>query len=192
MDPQQPAPRRDHLVAVATALFCRDGFHATGIDRVLAESGVAKMTLYKHFPSKDDLIGACLEGVAATSRAAVEQVLARAGRSARAKVLALVRSFAMTCAAPGFSGCAFHHACAEFADRHHPAHRAATEHKRWLRGVLLGLCKEHGQRRPERAADQLLLVIEGALALGPLDTARDLVDATLRLATQVLDGARSE
>ncbi|MEE8533082.1 MAG: helix-turn-helix domain-containing protein, partial [Alphaproteobacteria bacterium] len=52
--------RRDHLVDTALALFCRDGFHATGIDRILAESGVAKMTLYKHFKSKDELILAAL------------------------------------------------------------------------------------------------------------------------------------
>ena len=52
--------RRDHLVDIALDLFSRDGFHATGIDKILAESGVAKMTLYKHFRSKDELILAAL------------------------------------------------------------------------------------------------------------------------------------
>ena len=52
--------RRDHLVATALALFSKHGYHATGIDRILAESGVAKMTLYKHFRSKDELILAAL------------------------------------------------------------------------------------------------------------------------------------
>ena len=54
------SPKRDHLVETALDLFCRDGFHATGIDKILAESGVAKMTLYKHFKSKDELILAAL------------------------------------------------------------------------------------------------------------------------------------
>ena len=52
--------RRDHLVETAIRLFNRDGFHATGIDTILSEAGVAKMTLYKHFKSKDDLIVAAL------------------------------------------------------------------------------------------------------------------------------------
>ena len=56
-----PSPKRDHLVDTAAALFQRDGFHATGIDTILAEAGVAKMTLYNHFKSKDELIVAALE-----------------------------------------------------------------------------------------------------------------------------------
>ena len=52
--------RRDHLVETALALFMRDGFHATGIDRILSHAGVAKMTLYNHFKSKEELILAAL------------------------------------------------------------------------------------------------------------------------------------
>ena len=55
------SPRRDHLVDTALKLFCERGFHATGIDTILAESGVAKMTLYNHFRSKDELIIAALQ-----------------------------------------------------------------------------------------------------------------------------------
>ncbi|MCZ6886228.1 MAG: TetR/AcrR family transcriptional regulator, partial [Alphaproteobacteria bacterium] len=52
--------KRDHLIETALGLFCRDGFHATGIDKILAASGCAKMTLYNHFTSKDELILAVL------------------------------------------------------------------------------------------------------------------------------------
>ena len=55
-----PLSKRDHLVETARRLFYRDGFHNTGIDAILAEAGVAKMTLYKHFKSKDELILAVL------------------------------------------------------------------------------------------------------------------------------------
>ena len=57
-----PSARRDQLLDTALALFCRDGFHGTGVDRILAESGVAKATLYKHFRSKDELILAAQRG----------------------------------------------------------------------------------------------------------------------------------
>lgn len=186
----RPSPRRDHLVEVATDLFCREGFHATGIDRVLAESGVAKMTLYKHFPSKDDLIGACLESVAASARADVESVLERGGSTARARILTLIDWYVGLAVDCEFTGCPFHHARAEFADPSHPAYRVARDQKLWMRGRLRELCAEHGLRGPELCADQLMLVIEGALSLGALDISDELAQASAALARKIVDGAK--
>ena len=126
----RPSPRRDHLVQVATGLFCKEGFHATGIDRVLAEAGVAKMTLYKHFASKDELIAACLADVHAAVEAAIEAVLADSGPGPADRALAIVLWHAEQAASRGFDGCPFHHARAEYADPDHPAHRAAGLRRR--------------------------------------------------------------
>ena len=77
----QRVSRRDELVETALDLFYRNGFHATGIDRILAEAGVAKMTLYKHFRSKDDLIVAALERRDERFRAWFQGTVEREARS---------------------------------------------------------------------------------------------------------------
>ena len=171
-------------------MFCREGFHATGIDRVLAEAGVAKMTLYKHFPSKDDLIAACLDGVGEAARRDVLAVIAAGGRTPRAKVLSLIEWYAGVATDCEFQGCPFHHARAEFADPAHPAHAVARDQKVWLREQLQELCEAHGLRRADLAADQLLLVVEGALAMGALDTGVEIAEAAAGLARRVLEGSR--
>ncbi|MEL6713787.1 MAG: TetR/AcrR family transcriptional regulator [Planctomycetota bacterium] len=174
---------------VATGLFCREGFHATGIDRVLGEAGVAKMTLYKHFASKDDLIAACLADVHAGVEAAIEALLADAGPDPAGRALAIVAWHAEQAASRGFDGCPFHHARAEYADPDHPAHRAACEHKDWVRGHLLRLLVEAGHPDAENGAFELELVVEGALAAGALRASPDITSTALRLARRVLGSA---
>lgn len=184
--PRGASPRRDHLVEVATRLFCRDGFHATGIDRVLEEAGVAKMTLYKHFASKDELIGACLEGESARLRGAMDAVLEGARGDAAERALALVDWVAAVATTEGFEGCPFHHARAEFADPAHPAAAVAAGHKRWLRERLRRLLREGGHGEPAAAADRLVVVIEGVLALGPMGVVPRLGAAASGLARAAL------
>jgi len=185
----RPAPRRDHLVATAARLFCRDGFHATGIDRVLDEAGVAKMTLYKHFPSKDDLIVASLGAVADASRSAVEGAIEAAGRSPRRRLLGLVDWYARQASSAQFEGCPFHHATAEFSDPAHPIHRAARDQKLWLRDLLEGIARDAGLRRPAHVAEQLLVVIEGVLAAAAVGALADGPRSARALARAVVDGA---
>lgn len=186
---RRPAPRRDHLVATAARLFCRNGFHATGIDRVLDEAGVAKMTLYKHFPSKDDLIVASLGAVADESRAAVDAAIDAAGRSPRRRLVGLVDWYAGQASSARFEGCPFHRATAEFSDPSHPIHGAAREQKLWLRGVLEGLARGAGLRRPAQVAEQLLVVIEGLLAAAAAGALDDAPRTARALARAVVDGA---
>ena len=155
--------RRDHLVETALALFQRDGFHATGIDTILAEAGVAKMTLYNHFKSKDELILASLrlrdERFRKWFVAAVE---ARAAKP-RGRLLALFGALDEWINQPGFSGCAFINATAEYGRPDDPIHMAAAEHKRLVRDYVRGIAAEAGAPHPDTLADVLDLLMEGAI-----------------------------
>src|SRR5690242_19346682 len=95
-------PKRDHLLDTAFRLFYRDGYHAVGIDTILAEAKLAKMTLYHHFKSKEELIVAALERRGEQIRAHRDAALAKAGSSPRKRLLALFDSYASWFAAPDF------------------------------------------------------------------------------------------
>ncbi|NWL77950.1 TetR family transcriptional regulator [Pseudomonas taiwanensis] len=175
--------KRDQLVNTAIALFYREGFHATGIDRILAESGVAKMTLYKHFKSKDELIIAALESRFAP--AAERMALAFEHLPPREAILRVFDGLAEWLRQEPFCGCAFINAAGEFHDRDHPVHRLAASYKlatqRYFREALARL--EVAQ--PERLARQLQYLMEGAISMahieGPSDQALEAKEAADQL-----------
>ena len=154
--------RRDHLVQTAAELFGREGFHATGIDRVLAAAGVAKMTLYNHFRSKDELILAALRRRDETFRNWFLRAVEQRAATPRDRLLAVFEVLGEWFAAPDFRGCLFISAAGEFKRPEDPIHAACAEHKRLLRGYLQALAAQAGARDPEALARQLDLLIEGA------------------------------
>ena len=157
--------RREHLVDTAAKLFARHGFHATGIDRILAEAGVAKMTLYKHFRSKDELILAALRRRDEEFRNWFRRRLEAGGETPRARLMAIFDVLAEWFEQPDFYGCTFAAAAAEFHDSKDPIHAAAAEHKRLLLGHLRDLAAAAGAVDPDALAEELALLMEGATAL---------------------------
>jgi AcrR family transcriptional regulator len=161
--------RRDDLINTALRLFYTRGFNATGIDKILAEAGVAKMTLYKHFPSKDDLILAVLERRDDQFRAWLVGEMEKAGPSPRGQLLAMFDAlqswFNGEAFKPlGFNGCAFINAASEFGDQQHPAHRTAAAHKQRIVDHLEALCIDAGADAPRDLAEKLALLKEGAIS----------------------------
>jgi AcrR family transcriptional regulator len=160
--------KREHLLQVAQRMFCSAGFHAVGIDAIIAEAGVARMTVYKNFGSKEELIVATLrrEGkifqqwLAST----VEALSTRPADRIRGLFSALHQRFSEE----GYYGCAFIRASIEFPDPRHPVHRAAREHKDMIRSYLRGLAAEVGARDPTALAEQLYLLFEGAITASQL------------------------
>jgi len=119
---------RRAVVDTAYRLFKRHGFHATGIDRVVAEAGIAKMTLYRHFPSKDALMLAVLDDRARRFQAVLDRI--DAGNAAPdAKLDGLFDWYVAWFAREDFHGCLFQHALAEFSDPSHPVFQAAAAQK---------------------------------------------------------------
>ena len=167
--PDQPTPRgdstpkRDHLIATAFRLFYRDGYHAVGIDTILAEAKLAKMTLYHHFASKEELIVAVLEQRSALVNERVRTILREAGPSPRKRLLAYFARYEAFFSSKEFNGCPFIRAVAEYPDIHSPVHQAVIRHKQRDIDTLHELLSGFDLAEPKRLARQIALLIEGAL-----------------------------
>lgn len=177
---------RDRVLETADRLFYEHGVRAVGIDRVIAEAGIAKATLYTHFPSKDDLILAVLQyrekSVLDFFRTAMDRH-ARKG-PLRAFFAALKEWFE----SPGFRGCAFQNAAIELADPNHPGTAFARGHKERFSELLRGFVEETVGRSAAKLAPAVGLLVEGAIVTAVVqgtpaaaDVARD---AALKLVAE--------
>ncbi|MFQ5775704.1 MAG: TetR/AcrR family transcriptional regulator [Kiloniellaceae bacterium] len=177
--------RRDKLIDTALALFDRKGYHATGIDRILAEAGVAKMTLYKHFGSKDELILAALRRRDARWRQWFKEAVESRAEAPRERLLAVFDALEEWLAGPDFHGCMFVKAASEYCAHDDPIHAAAAEHHRHVLSDLRELAAAAGAARPAKLARELMLLIEGAIVVtqvnGPVGAAKQ-----ARKAAQIL------
>lgn len=159
---------RQRLLETATALFYQEGIRAIGVDTIVEQSGVGKATLYRHFPTKDDLITAYLEDEDRRHWEWFDEVIAPYAGSPKAQLLAWFEACTRRLTEQGFRGCAFLNALAEFADSDHPVRLCALQHEYALRERLARLSQQADARDPEQLADQLLLVSNGALTSAPL------------------------
>ena len=168
--------RRDHLVQTALRLFKSDGFHATGIDRIVAESGVAKMTLYKHFMSKDELILAALRRRGEEFRNWFMRAVESRGSTPREYLLAIFDVLEEWFADSQFKGCTFINASSEFGDKDDPVHATCAEHKRLVLGFVRDQAAAAGAKDPADLAMGLTMLMEGAVVMahvaGQVDAAR--------------------
>ncbi|MGE3239492.1 MAG: TetR/AcrR family transcriptional regulator [Pirellulales bacterium] len=154
---------RERILETADRLFYRDGFRAVGIDRIIAEAEVAKMSLYKHFASKDELLLAVLkyreEKVLAFFVSAMKHHGKRTKDPLRAFFLALQDWFE----SPGFRGCVFQNVAAELADAKHPGMHFVREHKHRFQQFLAGLVTEALGKAGAKVAPAVGLLVEGAI-----------------------------
>lgn len=155
------ASARQQILETVAELFYREGYRAVGIDTIVARSGVAKMTLYRHFPSKDDLIVAYLEQTNSAFLQWADELVAKAG-APRQQLEALFDAVGTLATNPACYGCAFQHVAAEFPDPNHPGHRHAVAHKHAIIARLQAMAQAAGARDPQALAEQLLLLMDGA------------------------------
>ncbi|MFI2376190.1 TetR/AcrR family transcriptional regulator [Streptomyces sp. NPDC018964] len=158
---------RARLLSTATRIFYAEGIHSVGIDRVIAEAQVTRATLYRHFSGKEELVLAYLDQA---DRGIREQVAtARAsGGSAADGVRAVARSITEGIRSPGFRGCAFLNAVAEYPDPAHPVHRAVLTHRQWFLDTVTDLLAQTGDAPAEAAGRHLVMLRDGAMAAGCL------------------------
>jgi len=179
---------RDRILTTARELFYREGARSVGVDTVVAQSGVAKTSLYRWFPSKDALIGAVLEQEAADRWAGWDAVMQRAEPDARSQLRAQLAGIVKFTSHPRYRGCPFMNVSAEFPDQNHPGRVVAKELTEELRRRLRGLVDQLGVANPEELSEQLVLLIDGAFSVaqvlgseGPqkylVQTADALIDA---------------
>lgn len=153
---------RQQILDTAAALFFRDGFRAVGIDTIVAESGVAKMTLYRHFPSKDDLIVAYLTDSNEKFWVWFEESTISYAGQPRAQLLAFFEALETLVKSPQCYGCPFLNAVVDFPEPTHPGHDVAVKHKQAVRERFQELAQQAGLTTPHRLADHLLMLMDGA------------------------------
>lgn len=180
--PSRSARRR--LLDAADELFYTHGINATGVDAVISAADVARMTFYRHFGSKGDLVASYLEGRDIRWRATLEQAIARADHEPRAQLLAMFDALKVWHSDPRYRGCAFANAAAELSEPEHPARAVVTAHKHSLHDRLSELAHRTTHPEPGLLAEQLMMLVEGATtaqALGIVEDAADKARATAEL-----------
>jgi AcrR family transcriptional regulator len=180
---------RDRLIDTAIHLFNRYGFHATGVDRIVAVAKVAKKTLYAHFPSKEDLIIAALSRKrAAFADKFLPAVLANSDQP-RDRLLSLFELAKSWFNDPDFYGCIFVNAAVEYSEPGHPINACAREFKTLLRGFALEQAQAGGAADPEILADQIALLFEGATTVAQVSARPDAATTAKTIAAQLIDQA---
>jgi AcrR family transcriptional regulator len=183
-----PGSARDRILDTAFRLFYAHGPRGVGVDTVIAESGVAKATLYKHFPRKDDLVRAYLDRVDQAWFGALRAAARDAGDEPRAQLVGMFDALAGACRRDGYHGCAFINTAAE-SPAGGPVHARTVEHKTVVRAWVTELARQAGAAQPELLARQLTLLLDGGLASGVLDGDPLIADAARRSARTLVDDA---
>ena len=153
---------RERILAAARELFYRRGIHAVGVDAIAEAAGTNKMTLYRHFASKDALIAACLTDLTQEFEVAWDAIVAAQFGDPEVYLLAWLHHLCDFMEHEAERGFALANAAVELPDKDHPARRVIRDYKTASRERLIGLCRDARLRDPERLADEVFLIFEGA------------------------------
>lgn len=185
-----PSDARDRIVQTAERLFYAHGVRAVGIDRIIAEAEVAKMTLYNHFSSKDDLILAVLEyregQVDEFFRSSVERFVEEGMDRMEAFFATLKAWFDSS----GFRGCSFINASVELADPSHPASQFVRQHKCSFREMLTEIITEVAGKKAALAAPAVSVLVEGAIVTAVIEGSSDSADIAKDAALTLISKAK--
>jgi AcrR family transcriptional regulator len=156
------APPRERILAVARDLFYRHGIHGVGVDAIAEAADTNKMTLYRHFTSKDVLVAECLAQLVGEFEAAWSEMAKAHAGDPLGQLRSWLRFVGTFKLQQAERGCAFLNAAVELPDKNHPARRVVEHHKGRHRAKLIELCEEAGLVEPDLLADKIFLLCEGA------------------------------
>jgi AcrR family transcriptional regulator len=182
----KPSAARERILETADRLFYEEGIHAVGIQRIVAESALTNATLYRHFPSKDDLVSAYLRRRSDFDHAQVDGIIARHANDPRAALDELAEALTRDDFGQVPRGCPFINASAEFTGPH-PARVHAREIRAWVTHAIEGLLQRLGHRTPRSTAEQLMMVRTGAVVSGALDENQQLTEDFLSCWAALID-----
>ncbi len=172
----------------ASESFYEEGIRAVGVDALVERAGVAKMSLYKNFGSKDDLVAAYLRARDERWRGWLRDEVERRADSPKGKLLAVFDASEEWMGRESPRGCAFINAFAEISDPDHPAQGVIREQKGWMRAYLARLAAEAGAEEPEELADRLFLLLEGATVADAMRTAEGSMPRAKQIAVALVAG----
>ncbi|HTI14790.1 MAG TPA: TetR/AcrR family transcriptional regulator [Dictyobacter sp.] len=187
--PHEPTPY-ERILETASTLFYEEGIHATGIDRIVKESRVAKMSLYKYFPSKDHLVLTYLRQRDMRWRAWLEEAVNRLAATPPARILALFGALDEWFHSSDFHGCGFINAAAEYNGEEHAVHAIVNEHKRLVHDYVKRLVQAADIIEVERFTTQICLLMDGAIVTALTQKDVDAASAARQIAGMLLMQAR--
>lgn len=169
----QSSAARQQILETASELFYQKGIPHVGINEVIAESGVAKRTLYRWFPSKDKLIEEVMKHRAQQWIQWFEKAVNERGNTPKEQLLATFDVLREWYASPGFRGCPFINAVLELADASHKAHHVSIDLRESIRQIIMRLAAEAGVQNPDVFSRQYLLLIGGASLMATIEQSPD-------------------
>lgn len=163
---RRPSEARARLLSTASAIFYAEGINSVGVDRIVAASQVTLATFYRHFPSKQDLVVAYLQGV---HDLIAERLTALAERESGSDlVIAIGREVVAEISTEGFRGCAFIAAASEFKDPDNAVRRVVADHREWCYQTIRSAFADAGHPQPGNAARHFIMLRDGAMTAGHL------------------------
>ena len=155
-------PPRERILAIACDLFYRHGIKAVGVDSIAEAAGTNKMTLYRHFASKDELVAEYLRRLADRATLSWDKLAAEHAGNPRAQLRAWLETMDKHVSSADKRGCPLANAAVELPEKDHPARRVIEEFKIAQRARLVALSRRAGLSEPDMLADELHLLLEGA------------------------------
>lgn len=158
-----PTSHRERILEVASQLFYQNGIRAVGVDTIIAEANVAKMTFYKHFKTKDTLVVEFLKRRDERWRSWLEETVYRLAPQVQDRPLAIFDALEERFLTADFRGCAFINTMVEVADGDHLAHQTAAEHKQKVQSFIYSVLAEAQVRDSEELSKAFMLLVDGAI-----------------------------
>lgn len=181
--------KRDKIVKQAFKVFYKWGFHATGVDTVLADTGISKRTLYKYFRSKEELIEAAVAYYHKMTLDAVVAELERRAPDARNKLMAIFDLRREVLEKGDYSGCFAINAKLEYKGKHPEIESACSAYLGQLEKYIATLCEETGCKRPAFIARQIMILLEGTIVYGQTKHDPSIATAAKEIAETLINEA---
>lgn len=178
-------PVRTRILDAAAALFYSEGIRAVSADRIIAAAETTKVTFYRYFRTKEDLVVAYLQAQSDRIRAAAGNL----SPDPCTGLAELAQAMGDETCLPGFRGCPFINAAAEFPDADSPVRAVVNEHRQWLHAEVSGRLARLGAADPDALADQLLMLRDGAMVHGYVADPAGVTQALVSAGRAILSGA---
>ena len=188
----QSSKSYQRILETASKLFYQKGIQNVGINEVIATSGVAKRTLYRHFPSKDQLIEAVMKYRSVQWLDWFEAAVSDRGNTPKERLLATFDVLQEWYASPDFRGCPFINAVLEIADADHPAHQISVQVREAIRNQIMQLAQQVGVKDPESFSQQYLLLIGGASLMATIEGAPAGAKYAQKVLSTLIDNATKQ
>lgn len=181
--------RREHLIDTAIELFCEHGYHATGIDRILETAGVSKKTMYVHFRSKEELIYAALRQYDGVFRNNFMKAVEDSGNTPQKRLLAIFDIAGSWFEENNFFGCMFINAVGEYAEKDSPVREISRQFKQLMWSYVADLAKEGGADNHKELADEICLLLEGAIVTAQVSSNPKAAFVAKKMAKKAIEDA---